>query len=184
MHHHSGRLVHDQQVLVLIDYIERNVLGQNFQSPPLIRHHKLYDIPGTHDAVGLRHPVIHPDVFLLDCQLDTMPGSVFHMRSEVFVHPHRSLAVGHVETVMLEHSVLTGIRILHLLGRGLVHIFPVAEFVVVQIHSASSTGFLAMSVVRYSFTSSPIRQGSSEGSGTTLHTNALMLSSDVLTSFS
>ena len=65
MHAHAGRLVDYQEIVVLIDYVERYVLGQDFEAVPLIRHHETDDVIRTDYGIGLCKLVIHTHIAIL-----------------------------------------------------------------------------------------------------------------------
>ena len=48
MNHHSGRFVYDENIIILINYIQRNVLRHDIHPAAAVRHHETDDIPGTH----------------------------------------------------------------------------------------------------------------------------------------
>ena len=50
---HPGSLVHHQEVFILVDYVKRDVLGQDLQSAPPVRHHELDYVPWPDGHVGL-----------------------------------------------------------------------------------------------------------------------------------
>ena len=110
MDHHSGRLVNDQHVIVLVDYVQRDVLRKYFQAPSLIGHHEGHHIAGTYNIVGLDDLVVHPDILGLDGQLDTVAGCVLHVGGEPLVHSDRFLTRSDVEAVVLEHPLLLVFR--------------------------------------------------------------------------
>ena len=106
MNHHAGLLVQHKHIVILMNYVQRNILRKNLQPTSLIRHDKSHHIARTDDIVGLHDPVVHAYIFRLDCQLDTVTGGVFHMRCKILVHTHRDLPCRNVETIMLEHLLL------------------------------------------------------------------------------
>ena len=103
MDYHPGRLVDDKHIVILVDYVQRNVFRKDFQSTPLVRHHECDNVSRPDDAVRFRNPVVHPNIVLPDCALDAMPRGVFHMGGQIFVHPHRTLSLVYLETEMFEH---------------------------------------------------------------------------------
>ena len=106
MYHQSGRLVKYQKILILVYYVQRDVLRQDFQPASLVRHHKCDDVSRSDYAVRLRCLSVYLYIFLFDGQLDTVPGGVFHMGGEIFVYAHGSLAFVQLEAEMLEHLLL------------------------------------------------------------------------------
>ena len=106
MHDHSSLLVDDKDVVVLMDYIQRNVLRKDLKSPPLIWHHERHHITGTDYIVCLDNLVIDSYVILLDGELDPVTRSILHMGCEIFVNSHRRLALVYIEAEMLEHLLL------------------------------------------------------------------------------
>ena len=106
MHHHTGLFVKNQQIIIFIYNIQRNVFRQNLQAATLVRHHKLDHISGAHYIISLDDLVIDPYIFSLYSQLYAMTGSIFHMRGKIFIHSHRYLTGRNIEAVMFEHFLL------------------------------------------------------------------------------
>lgn len=115
MYDHSGRLVHHEKILVLIYYIQRNILRLNLETFSFIRHYETDDIARTDNQVSLGYLVIHPHISVLYGELHPMSGSVHKMASHIFIHPQRSLPVIHIHAEMLEHPLLI------LIGGTLLH---------------------------------------------------------------
>ena len=106
MHDHSGLFVEHKHILILIDNVQRDILRKDLQSPPLVRHHKSHHIARTDNVVRFDDLVVDSYVISLDCQLDTMAGSIFHVRGQILVHPDRHLTGGDVKAVVPEHLLL------------------------------------------------------------------------------
>ena len=73
MHDHSGGLVDNKEVVVLVDYVQRNVLRQDLKTAAAVRHHEADNIPRADDQVRLGDLVVHPHVAFLDGALHPMP---------------------------------------------------------------------------------------------------------------
>ena len=106
MDHHASLLIQYKHVVILIYDIQRDILRKYLQSTTLVRHHKLDDISGTDNIIGLYYLLIDPDIFGLYPQLYAMTGSIFHVRRKILVHTHRLLTGRNVEPVMFEHLLL------------------------------------------------------------------------------
>ena len=106
MHDHSGGLVDNEEVVVLIDYVQRNVLRQDLKAAAAVRHHEADHIAWADDKVRFRNLVIHTYITLFDRALNPVSGSVLEMSGHILVHTHRGLADIDVEPEMLEHPLL------------------------------------------------------------------------------
>ncbi len=102
MHHHSGRLVYHEHVVVFVHYVERNVLRQDLEAPAAIRHNKSYHIAGTNYVIGLHDLVAYVHIAFLNCQLHAMTRCVLEMLRHIFVYAHRALPCIDVKSEMLE----------------------------------------------------------------------------------
>ena len=106
MHHHPGGLVHDQHVVVFVDYVKRDVLRQYLHSPAPVGHHEADDVVRAHYVIGLHDLVAHPDVAFLYGSLDAVAGGILEMRGHELVHAHRRLPRVDGQAEMLEHPLL------------------------------------------------------------------------------
>ena len=106
MHHHTGFLVQDKHIIILIYDVKRDIFRKDFQTTPLIWHHKSHHITGTDYVVCLYDLFVDSYVFRFDSKLDTMARSIFHMRCKILVHTHRNLTGSNVEAIMLKHFLL------------------------------------------------------------------------------
>ena len=79
MHHHPGRLVHHQYVLVFIDDIQRNVLRDDIYAAAAIRHHEPDHIAGADDDIRLGEFPVHEDITGLDGALDAVTGRILQV---------------------------------------------------------------------------------------------------------
>ena len=73
MNNHSGRFVDNKKVVVLIDYVQRDVLRQDLEAAAAVRHHEADHIAGTYNEVRFRNLVIHTYIAFLDGTLDPVP---------------------------------------------------------------------------------------------------------------
>ena len=106
MHHHAGRLVHDQKVFIFIYYVKRNVLREHLETTPLVRHDKTYHITRSHYQIRFRRLVIDLYVTVLYRKLHAVAGRVHQMARHILVYTERSLSLVHIEPEMLEHPLL------------------------------------------------------------------------------
>ena len=104
--HHTGRLVDHQKVIILIDYVERDILRQHLETPPFVWHHKADDITGTHYHIGLGNLVSETHIAIPYRTLHPVAGSVHKMAGHVLVNAQRRLPHIHIEPEMLEHPLL------------------------------------------------------------------------------
>ena len=110
MDHHSGGLVDDEDVFILVGYVQRNILRQDLHAAPLVRHHELDDVAGADDGVGLRGLVVHEDIAQLDGLLDAVAGGVFLVRGNELVHAQGCLALVGYQAEVLEHLLFVLLR--------------------------------------------------------------------------
>ena len=110
MDYHPGGLVDNEDVVVLVGDVQRDVLRQDFHAAPLVRHHELDDVAGADDGIGLGGLVVDEDVAELDGLLDAVAGGVFLVGGDELVHTQGRLAfVGH-QAEMFEHFLLVLLR--------------------------------------------------------------------------
>ena len=105
VHHHSGRLVYHQHILVFIYDIQRNVLRQYLHSSAAVWHHETDDIPRTDYIIRFHHLLPHVYIAFLDGQLYPVTGSVLHMLGHILVYTHRSLSHIHIQAEMFKEFV-------------------------------------------------------------------------------
>ena len=106
MDHQAGGLVDHQEVVVLIDNVERNRLGLDLDAAPLVGHHEGDHVERLDLVVGLDHLVVHADVTGLDGQLHAVARGVLHMVRKVFVDAQQRLPAVDDHAEMLEHFLL------------------------------------------------------------------------------
>ena len=134
MDDHSGLLVDQKQVVVFIDDVQRNILGQDLESSAPVGHHEADHVSRPDDEIGLGHLVVDSYIALLDGALHSVPGCVLQMAGHVLVHPHGGLSYIDIEPEMLEHSLLfvfySLLRVAEILL--LVHFLLLVRFVLLQ----------------------------------------------------
>ena len=106
VNHHTGRFVYDQKVIILIYYVERDILRKHLETPSFVWHHKADDITWAHYHIGLGNFVSETDIAILYCTLHPVAGSVHKMAGHILVNAKRSLPHIHIEPEMLEHPLL------------------------------------------------------------------------------
>ena len=71
--HHSGGLVYDHEVIVLIYNVKGNVFREDLQPAALIRHHELYHVLRTDYVIGLCRDIVNQHVPGLNGLLHAAP---------------------------------------------------------------------------------------------------------------
>lgn len=164
MYAHAGRLVDYQHVLILIDYVERNVFRLDLEAMALVRQHELNLVVRSDYGISLGRLPVEKDVASLYRKLNPVARSVLKVVRHEFIDPYRSLAYVGIEPEMLEHSLL---------------------FILLQIFLRRQTFFEnlfvhvyfdILSLERVRLTLDPIRTGSEDAEGDCLVTTASRLS--------
>ena len=100
---HPGRLVDHQHVVILVDYVQRYILREYFQTSAAVGHYEADYIARTDYVIGFHEFVAYVHIAFPDGQLDAMTGSVLHVLSHVLVYSYGRLPDVHIEPEMLEH---------------------------------------------------------------------------------
>ena len=134
MDNHSCSLVDQKDIIILIDYVQRNFLRKYLQAATPVGHHETYHISGTDYIIGFYYFVIDADILFLNRALNPVTGGILEMAGHIFVHAHRFLALIHIQAEMLEHSLLFVfyrlLRVAEILL--LVHFLLLVRFVLLQ----------------------------------------------------
>ena len=88
MDHHAFRFIYDQQMIVLIDDVQRNILRRHIQ---FFRRRNPDENPvaGTQLIIlGCLRPSLHGDPPLLDETLDIAAGGVLNLFCQIRIDPH------------------------------------------------------------------------------------------------
>ena len=106
MYDHAGRLVDDDQVVVLVADVERNVLGDDFQFAQRVRHYDRDAVERLDLVTRLDGSAADQDVPRVGCGLNTVARDALHPVGQEFVDPQHALTFvdGHAE--VLVHFVL------------------------------------------------------------------------------
>ncbi len=102
VNHHSGFLVDNQQCIILVNHIERNIFGYQFILFPGIGEHDNDHIRGLDLVVGLDLPVVDKNTAGIGSRLYLGAGSVMKAVKKEFVDPQERLACIGNKTEMLE----------------------------------------------------------------------------------
>ena len=148
MYHHAGRLVHDEHIVILINYIERNVLRNQVDAAAAVRHDETDDISRADKEIGLSGLLPYLNIAFLDSTLDTMSRSIFEMGRHKLVDTDGHLPGIDVKSEMFEHSLF--------------FVFDFDYFVFVPVHLYWT---LPSSVVSQSDTAAPMVSGPPETDG-------------------
>ena len=109
MHHQTCRFVHDQQVIVLVDYVQGDVLRNDFPVALRTVEHQGDDIVGLDLVVALYGPSVHLYESSLGSLLDAVAAGVAQVVHQELVHAHWALSlVGHHAAVLIQGSVCPG----------------------------------------------------------------------------
>ena len=103
VNHHPGGFVQDQYIIVLIDYIEGNILREYLYPAAAIGHHKLDDIARAYYVVRFNRFVGDVDIAFLYSELDSVTGGILHMLRHIFVDADGGLTRIHYEAEVFEH---------------------------------------------------------------------------------
>jgi hypothetical protein len=100
---HARRLVHHDQVRVLMDHADRDLLGLH---PGLdhLRRHGLDLVIGGHPQAGATRKTVHGHPTRLDPALDLGSGHICELRQDR-VEALSRLCLGHVEVQALAHRL-------------------------------------------------------------------------------
>ena len=106
VYHQARGLVDDHEVVVLVNYVERDWLRFYLYAPSLVRHHQGDDVEGFHLVVRLDHPVVDADILRVYGQLDTVARSVLQMVGQILVDAQQSLSAVDDHAEMFIHFLL------------------------------------------------------------------------------
>ena len=106
MDDHAGRLVDDNQVVVFIQNVERNVFGDDFQFAERVGHDDLYPIRGLHLITRLDGRAVHQNVAGVGRRLYAVARNAFHPVGQELVDAQHGLSPVDGHAVMLEQLVL------------------------------------------------------------------------------
>ena len=96
MDNESGRLVDNEQVVVLIDDVERDVLRRNGEVVRLMIKQNLDDITGFDAVVAGHSTAIHPYIAGIGSRLDAIAAGVGHVLCQVVVYTLLALSGIHL----------------------------------------------------------------------------------------
>ena len=103
MYDQACRLIHHQQIIVLIYYIQRDIFGDNLQFPAWAIHHDRNHIQRFHPVITFHRLIVHQDTTHLSRQLDAVTGSAHHTVYQELIHPEQGLPLVRYEAEMLIH---------------------------------------------------------------------------------
>ena len=92
VHNHARRLVHDQQVVILIYYVQRYILGHDLHLPLRVGHHKRYAVQRLDLVAGLRRHAVDKDIPVVGRRLDTVTRTVLHAVDQKLVQTYHRLS--------------------------------------------------------------------------------------------
>ena len=92
MHHHACRFVYHHELIILVYYIERNILSTNGVIMSWTIEHQRYHVACTHLKVTLHSLTINKDEACIGSILYSITTGMRHTVGKVFVYTHRSLS--------------------------------------------------------------------------------------------
>ncbi len=96
VHNHSGLLVEDYQLFVFVNYIQRDIFGQNLFARRL-RRGKVNLVARAELEALFGDFSVNLDGSLLDCILDETPAQITEPAVEVFIEPSLSDRMANVK---------------------------------------------------------------------------------------
>jgi hypothetical protein len=90
MHHHAGRLVHHQQIFVLIDDVQRDLLRLDLRLEAG-RPQQLYRVAGGQPETGLGWPAVDHHARFFDPALHLDARGVTALRGQIAIQPLAAL---------------------------------------------------------------------------------------------
>ena len=100
MHYHANFFVHYQKLVVLIDDVDGNVLGNKLCIPWWIWHHHLHHIKRLYLVAALYRLVVHQYVACIGHGLNLGAAGIGQFQHQVFVYTQQPLPAIHVEAVV------------------------------------------------------------------------------------
>ena len=94
VHDHAGGLVDDQQIVVFVGDVERDVLRHDLDLALGIGHHHGDAVQRLDLVARLGRTSAHEHAAAVDRRLDAVARAVLHPQREEFVEPHRLLPPG------------------------------------------------------------------------------------------
>ena len=123
--HQPGGLVHDQKVVVFVNYIQRYRLGVHLEAAALVRQHYHNGVQRLDLVVGLHRAAVDQDVLSLEGKLHAVARGLLHLAHYEPVYTQGGLPLVHHKTVVLEHlsvaAVLLQVLIQIVVQKGFVH---------------------------------------------------------------
>ena len=115
MHHHTGPLVHNNHIIILVHNVHRNIFRNDFAITGRLCHHNGNHILGAYRIVWLYRLVVHQDVVGTERLLDFVAGDIPDACAQKTVYTQRLLSGIHLHTVML-------VKLLPLFRSGILHL--------------------------------------------------------------
>ena len=103
MHHHAGRLVDDNQVVVFVTDVQRYVFRNDLHFPQRIGHHDRYPIQRFDFITRLDGHAVHQDITGVRRRLNPVPRSAFHPVSQELVDSQQVLSFVDRHAVVFVH---------------------------------------------------------------------------------
>ena len=101
MYHHTGRLVDDHKVVVLIAHVEGQLFGHDGSVEVRTVEHERDDIADTNLIVALYRTVVHMEKPCLGSLLYAVTRGVLRVLGQIFVYAQRLLPTVYFQPQML-----------------------------------------------------------------------------------
>ncbi len=112
MHDQSGRLVEHDEVVVLMNDVERNILGDDLHLALGIGHHEGDAVERLHLVTRLHRRAVHQDVSSVGRRLHPASRTVFESHRQVFVYAEHGLTPVYRDGEMLVQLILLVFQLL------------------------------------------------------------------------
>ena len=106
MNDQTCRFVNHQQIVVLIDDVERNILRRDGEIVRLMIQQHLDNIAGFNAVIGCYRVTIHPHITCVRSRLDTVTAGVGHVLGKVFVYSFLALPFVHFAPPALPEEIV------------------------------------------------------------------------------
>ncbi len=108
VYHEAGRLVYNEQVFVFIHYIERNILGDNFEFISRAIHDDAYNIVRLHLIARLHRLPVHDHTLCIGRLLNSVARCLFHPVNKKLVDTYHLLPLVGYKTEVFIHLPAIG----------------------------------------------------------------------------
>ena len=105
MYTHARRLVHYDHIIILIQYVERNILRDNLQLALRIWHHQSDTIQRFYLIAGFGHHSIDQYISIVGSHLDTVTRAMLHTINQILIQTQHLLPLIYCDGEMLKKFI-------------------------------------------------------------------------------